>query len=91
VERAFARDAVGWWRKSVQPAGRGYARVNIRQDGASGEITVLEANANCGRTSDDQTSAGAVLGLAGIPLPEFVRCALHEAWLRRHGGSASPV
>ena len=71
--------------------GLGYARVDMRQDGASGEITVLEANANCGLTSDDQTSAGAVLGLAGIPLPEFVRCALREAWLRRHGGTASPV
>jgi D-alanine-D-alanine ligase-like ATP-grasp enzyme len=71
--------------------GLGYARVDMRQDGASGEITVLEANANCGLTWNDETSAGAVLGLAGIPLPEFVRCALREAWLRRHAGTASPV
>jgi D-alanine-D-alanine ligase len=70
---------------------RGYARVDLRQQGDSGEIHVLEANANCGLTSDDQSSAGAILGLSGVPLSEFVLLALREAWLRRHADGAPPV
>jgi D-alanine-D-alanine ligase len=70
---------------------RGYARVDLRQEGDSGVINVLEANANCGLTSDDQSSAGAILSLAGVSLPEFVLGALREAWLRRHAGIAAPV
>jgi D-alanine-D-alanine ligase len=69
----------------------GYARVDLRQMGDSGVLHVLEANANCGLTSDDNSSAGCILGLAGVPLSEFVLRALREAWLRRHGGTSTPV
>ena len=70
---------------------RGYARVDLRQDGHSGQLNVLEANANCGLTSDDNSSAGCILGLAGVPLSEFVLRALREAWMRRHRGTETPV
>lgn len=71
--------------------GCSYARVDLRQQSGSGKICVLEVNANCGLTSDDQSSAGAILGYAGVHLSAFVRCALREAWLRRKPGTPPPL
>lgn len=71
--------------------GCGYARADLRQQRESGALQVLEVNANCGITSDDQSSVGAILGLAGVPLPDFIRGALREAWRRRHAGAALPL
>ena len=71
--------------------GCGYARVDLRAFGDSGALNVLEVNANCGLTSDDQSSAGAILGQAGVALSEFVSCALREAWIRRKPGVPPPL
>ena len=71
--------------------GCSYARVDLRQQAESGRVCVLEVNANCGLTSDDQSSAGAILGFAGVSLSDFVRCALREAWLRRNPGAPPPL
>ena len=46
--------------------GMGYARVDLRMDRATGELFVLEVNANCGLSEDDQTSTGCILKIAGM-------------------------
>ena len=71
--------------------GSSYARVDLRQQSESGRVCVLEVNANCGLTSDDQSSAGAILGFAGVSLSDFVRCALREAWMRCRPGIPPPL
>jgi len=53
--------------------GRGYARVDLRMDRATGELFVLEVNANCGLSEDDQTSTGCILKLAGMKLADLLK------------------
>lgn len=52
--------------------GHGYARVDIRQDSASGELYVLEVNANCGLSGDDQTSLGSILKIADMSFARLI-------------------
>jgi D-alanine-D-alanine ligase len=59
--------------------GSGYARVDVRMDRANGELFVLEVNANCGLSEDDQTSTGGILKLAGMALAELLRSILKDA------------
>jgi len=92
VEPEIARKVADEARRAyLAVGGCGYARVDLRERGNSGEMNVLEVNANCGLTSDDQSSAGAILGNAGITLTEFIRCALREAWIRRKTGIPPPL
>ena len=53
--------------------GMGYARVDLRMDRATGELFVLEVNANCGLSQDDQTSTGCILRLAGMSLADLLK------------------
>lgn len=59
--------------------GMGYARVDLRMDRASGEMFVLEVNANCGLSEDDQTSTGCILKVAGMTLAELLCSILEDA------------
>ncbi len=59
--------------------GRGYARVDLRMDRESGELCVLEVNANCGVSEDDQTSTGCILKLAGMTLADLIGSILQDA------------
>ena len=59
--------------------GCGYARVDVRMDRASGELFVLEVNANCGLSEDDQTSTGCILKLAGMTLADLLGSILEDA------------
>jgi len=59
--------------------GRGYARVDLRMDRASGDLFVLEVNANCGLSEDDQTSTGCILKLAGMTLADLLGSSLKDA------------
>lgn len=59
--------------------GRGYARVDVRMDRESEELFVLEVNANCGLSEDDQTSTGCILKLAGMTLAELLHAILEGA------------
>jgi len=63
----------------VAVRGRGYARVDLRMERESGELLVLEVNANCGLSEDDQTSTGCILKLAGMTLADLLRAILEEA------------
>ena len=54
------------WDAFVATKGKGYTRVDIRQDGASGKLYVLELNAQCGISEDENfTSIGAILKVTG--------------------------
>jgi len=63
----------------VAVRGRGYARVDLRMDRATDEVFVLEVNANCGLSEDDQTSTGCILKIAGMTLAELLRSILRDA------------
>ena len=54
AESALARDAY------VALDGVGYGRVDIRRDERTGEFLVLEANCNCGLSTDGETSVTGV-------------------------------
>jgi D-alanine-D-alanine ligase len=59
--------------------GKAYARVDLRMDRVTGELFVLEVNANCGLSQDDQTSTGCILRFAGMTLADLLRIILHDA------------
>jgi D-alanine-D-alanine ligase len=61
--------------------GTGYARVDLRMDRETRELFVLEVNANCGLSEDDQTSTGCILKLAGMTLADLLGSILKDAGL----------
>jgi D-alanine-D-alanine ligase len=62
------------WRAYVAVGGRGYGRVDLRMDAATGDLFVLEVNAQCGLSDDEnQTSIGAILRFAERPYHIVVR------------------
>ena len=64
--------------------GKGYTRIDIRQDSATGKLYVLEANAQCGLSEDeDYTSIGAILKASNVSYTQVVFEILQDA-LRRH-------
>lgn len=65
------------WAAYVAVGGRGYGRVDLRQDDATGELAVLEVNAQCGLSEDEMyTSIGAILRFAGRPFAHAVAAIL---------------
>lgn len=55
-------------------SGTGYARVDIRMDQATGELLVLEVNANCEISPDpDETATGLILYLTGASFAGLMR------------------
>ncbi len=62
------------WAAYEAVGGRGYGRVDLRQDARTGEIIVLEVNAQCGISEDENhTSIGAILRFARRPFSSAVR------------------
>jgi D-alanine-D-alanine ligase len=63
--------------------GKGYTRIDIRQDAATGKLYMLEANAQCGLSEDeDYTSIGAILKVSNVSYTEVIAEILKDA-LRR--------
>jgi D-alanine-D-alanine ligase-like ATP-grasp enzyme len=63
--------------------GTGYGRVDIRQDSASGELYVLEVNANPGISGDeDVVSVGRILQLAGMTFADLLAAILRQTICR---------
>jgi D-alanine-D-alanine ligase len=61
------------WDAYVAVKGTGYTRVDIRMDKATGKLYVLEVNAQCGISEDENfTSIGAILRFANISFTELV-------------------
>ncbi|MBX3274029.1 MAG: hypothetical protein KF729_27435 [Sandaracinaceae bacterium] len=69
--------------------GHAYARVDLRVCGA-GAARVLEVNANCGLSSDDTSTAGAILAESGCAMAELIGAVLAHGWRRRHGATTPP-
>jgi len=73
------------WDAFVATKGKGYTRVDIRQDAASGKLYVLELNAQCGISEDENfTSIGAIIKATGKPfsllVEEILVDAIHRGW-----------
>jgi len=63
--------------------GKGYTRIDIRQDAATGKLYVLEVNAQCGLSEDeDYTSIGAIIKASDVSYTEVITEILKDA-LRR--------
>jgi len=53
--------------------GKGYTRIDIRQDLASGKLYLLEVNAQCGLSEDENyTSIGAILKVSNVSYTEII-------------------
>ena len=77
------------WAAYASVGGRGYGRVDLRMDAETGALYVLEVNAQCGLSEDENyTSIGAILRLAGRSCPDMVRHIIDAALVRR---SAAPA
>lgn len=71
--------------------GKGYTRIDIRQDAATGKLYMLEANAQCGLSEDeDYTSIGAILKVSNVSFTEVIGEILKDA-LRRSVVRVVPV
>jgi D-alanine-D-alanine ligase len=69
--------------------GTGYTRVDIRQDDRTGRLYVLEVNAQCGLSEDENfTSIGAILRYSHFSFPELIREILLDACRRKHSVSS---
>jgi D-alanine-D-alanine ligase len=63
--------------------GKGYTRIDIRQDATTGKLYMLEANAQCGLSEDENyTSIGAILKASNATFTEVIGEILKDA-LRR--------
>ncbi|MEO6548230.1 MAG: hypothetical protein ABIN94_09530 [Ferruginibacter sp.] len=70
------------WEAYVATKGKGYTRVDLRQDKITGKLFVLEVNAQCGLSDDeDYTSIGAILRLSGKTFTGLVREILNAAFM----------
>ena len=72
------------WDAYVAVGGCGYGRVDLRMDAASGELYVLEVNAQCGLSEDENyTSIGAILRFANRSFAGVVQQIINGAVARR--------
>lgn len=67
----------------VALGGKGYTRIDIRQDENTGELYVLEANAQCGLSEDENyTSIGAIIKASKVKYSKVIEAILFDAILR---------
>lgn len=65
--------------------GMGYGRLDIRMDKDTGKLYMLEVNAQCGLSEDeDYTSIGAILRYAGKTFTDLVKKIILDAFSRRN-------
>jgi D-alanine-D-alanine ligase len=71
------------WEAFCATKGKGYTRVDIRMDAVSGKLYVLEVNAQCGISEDENhTSIGAILRFSGKSFLQLVIEILNDAFVR---------
>jgi len=64
--------------------GMGYGRLDIRMDKNTGKLYMLEVNAQCGLSEDeDYTSIGAILRYSNNSFADLIRRIIHDAFNRR--------
>ena len=72
------------WDAYVAVKGKGYTRVDLRMDKNTRKIYVLEVNAQCGLSEDeDYTSIGAILKLNGKTYTQLIVAIINDAWQRK--------
>lgn len=72
------------WEAFVACKGTGYARVDIRMDRHTKKMFVLEVNAQCGISEDeDFTSIGAILRVSNTSFTHLITSILEETILRK--------
>lgn len=72
------------WEAFVATKGKGYTRVDLRMDRETGKLFVLEVNAQCGLSEDeDYTSIGAILRLSGKTFTQLVVAIINDAYQRK--------
>ncbi len=78
------------WDAYCAVKGRGYGRIDIRQDKETGKLYVLEVNAQCGLSDDEAfTSIGAILRLSGKSFTQLVTEILNDAFDRKNSVSGT--
>ncbi len=71
------------WDAYVACRGCGYTRADVRMDKATGRLYVLEVNAQCGLSEDeDFTSIGAILRFSNISFTQLVAEIIDDAFTR---------
>jgi D-alanine-D-alanine ligase len=71
------------WDAYCAVEGTGYGRVDIRMDKDTGKLFILEVNAQCGLSEDENyTSIGAISRIGNYPYHEMIAKVLEEACLR---------
>jgi D-alanine-D-alanine ligase len=74
------------WESYVSVGGKGYGRIDLRMDKKTGKLFVLEVNAQCGISDDeDYTSIGAILRLSGNSFSQMLSAILENAVTRKKG------
>ncbi|MEO6313781.1 MAG: hypothetical protein ABIU63_02895 [Chitinophagaceae bacterium] len=74
------------WDSYVAVGGKGYGRIDLRMDKLTGKLYVLEVNAQCGISEDeDYTSIGAILRLSGNSFSGMVAAVIDNALARTKG------
>ncbi|NOT50883.1 MAG: hypothetical protein HOP10_06375 [Chitinophagaceae bacterium] len=69
--------------------GKGYTRIDIRQDSVTGKLYMLEVNAQCGLSEDENyTSIGAILKASNVTFTEIIAEILNDALRRTETRSA---
>ena len=64
--------------------GTGYTRIDIRMDQSTQQLYVLEANAQCGISEDENyTSIGAILRMSGISFTSLIVEIINDAFRRK--------
>ena len=68
----------------IAVGGTGYTRVDIRQDQLTKKLYILEVNAQCGISEDENyTSIGAILRMSGMSFTELVVAIINDAFRRK--------
>jgi D-alanine-D-alanine ligase len=73
------------WQAYCSVQGTGYGRIDLRMDDATGQLYVLEVNAQCGLSEDENyTSIGAILRLGNKTFAGMVKEIITDAIQRKH-------
>lgn len=71
------------WKAFCATRGKGYARVDLRMDSATNRLYVLEVNAQCGLSEDENyTSIGAILKFENKTFSQLIIEILNDAFSR---------
>ncbi|MEO8412186.1 MAG: hypothetical protein ABI472_00945 [Ginsengibacter sp.] len=72
--------------------GKGYGRIDIRMDKNTGRMYVLEVNAQCGLSDDENfTSIGAILRLSGNSFSSLIATIIRNALTHKHAVKQHPA